>query len=249
MARSMQESILEHNRKATRSAADCPTTPGRGWKSCCATTSDPPGYLSRALPFREGEIDGDYDHLARVLEWSAGGDGRAGANAANEAPLRFPRDGARGRQRRPIPAIRSGCRPMPVRARRMCCRSASSACCSGHRPVEDPVSDLYARRRGQHGEPRVRRPCRLDHARRRRAGRARSRGSKAGGPAREKLRAGAATVHRGAGDAGRPEDPDHPRLLRSGPAPVSARGQHRRRISRCSTRRWSSRCSPKRAGT
>lgn len=33
------------------------------------------GYLSRALPFREGETDGDYDHLARVLEWSAGGDG------------------------------------------------------------------------------------------------------------------------------------------------------------------------------
>jgi ATP-dependent helicase/nuclease subunit B len=32
------------------------------------------GYLSRALPFREGETDGDYDHLARVLEWSAGGD-------------------------------------------------------------------------------------------------------------------------------------------------------------------------------
>ena len=32
------------------------------------------GYLSRALPFREGEMDGDYDHLARVLEWSAGGD-------------------------------------------------------------------------------------------------------------------------------------------------------------------------------
>jgi ATP-dependent helicase/nuclease subunit B len=30
------------------------------------------GYLSRALPFREGDTDGDYDHLARVLEWSAG---------------------------------------------------------------------------------------------------------------------------------------------------------------------------------
>jgi ATP-dependent helicase/nuclease subunit B len=30
------------------------------------------GYLSRALPFRAGDVDGDYDHLARVLEWSAG---------------------------------------------------------------------------------------------------------------------------------------------------------------------------------
>ena len=32
------------------------------------------GYLSRALPFREGDTDGTYDHLARVLEWSAGAD-------------------------------------------------------------------------------------------------------------------------------------------------------------------------------
>ncbi len=31
-------------------------------------------YLSRALPFKEGDVSGDYDHLARVLEWSAGGD-------------------------------------------------------------------------------------------------------------------------------------------------------------------------------
>ncbi|WP_027230899.1 double-strand break repair protein AddB [Phyllobacterium sp. UNC302MFCol5.2] len=31
------------------------------------------GYLSRALPFKEGDLTGDYDHLARVLEWSAGG--------------------------------------------------------------------------------------------------------------------------------------------------------------------------------
>lgn len=31
------------------------------------------GYLSRALPFRETDLTGDYDHLARVLEWSAGG--------------------------------------------------------------------------------------------------------------------------------------------------------------------------------
>ncbi|MGH6762173.1 MAG: double-strand break repair protein AddB [Phyllobacterium sp.] len=30
------------------------------------------GYLSRAMPFKEGDVTGDYDHLARVLEWSAG---------------------------------------------------------------------------------------------------------------------------------------------------------------------------------
>lgn len=36
------------------------------------------GYLSRALPMREGDMEGDYDHLARVLEWSAGGDNAEG---------------------------------------------------------------------------------------------------------------------------------------------------------------------------
>ena len=39
------------------------------------------GYRSRALPFREGETDGDYDHLARVLEWSAGGSDAEGEDA------------------------------------------------------------------------------------------------------------------------------------------------------------------------
>jgi ATP-dependent helicase/nuclease subunit B len=32
------------------------------------------GYLSRALPFREGDTSGAYDHLARVQEWSAAGE-------------------------------------------------------------------------------------------------------------------------------------------------------------------------------
>ena len=39
------------------------------------------GYLSRALPFKEGDMEGDYDHLARVLEWSAGGDSEEGDTA------------------------------------------------------------------------------------------------------------------------------------------------------------------------
>lgn len=33
------------------------------------------GYLARLLPFRPDEALGDYDHLARTLEWSAGTDG------------------------------------------------------------------------------------------------------------------------------------------------------------------------------
>ncbi|PHP68956.1 double-strand break repair protein AddB [Zhengella mangrovi] len=36
------------------------------------------GYVSRLLPLAEGAADGDYDHLARVLEWSAGNDGKDG---------------------------------------------------------------------------------------------------------------------------------------------------------------------------
>lgn len=39
------------------------------------------GYISRALPFSEASADGDYDHLARVLEWSAGGDDADGDGA------------------------------------------------------------------------------------------------------------------------------------------------------------------------
>lgn len=44
-----------------------------------ASFADPAqGYRSRVLPFREREMDGDYDHLARVLEWSSGSDGEQG---------------------------------------------------------------------------------------------------------------------------------------------------------------------------
>lgn len=39
------------------------------------------GYKSRVLPFREGDVSGDYDHLARVLEWSAGGDAGEGGDS------------------------------------------------------------------------------------------------------------------------------------------------------------------------
>jgi ATP-dependent helicase/nuclease subunit B len=36
--------------------------------------SEANGYLSRALPFREGDTSGAYDHLARVQEWTAAGE-------------------------------------------------------------------------------------------------------------------------------------------------------------------------------
>lgn len=68
------ESILEHNRNA-KSAAELSEEAWARLETLLIHYRDPgTGYLSRALPFREGETDGDYDHLARVLEWSAGGD-------------------------------------------------------------------------------------------------------------------------------------------------------------------------------
>ncbi len=69
-----EESILDYNRKP-RTAADLSEEAWARLEKLLLHYADPAtGYLSRALPFREGESDGDYDHLARVLEWSAGGD-------------------------------------------------------------------------------------------------------------------------------------------------------------------------------
>ena len=69
-----EESILEHNRRP-RTATDLAEEAWARLEKLLAHYDDPlTGYLSRALPFRAGETDGDYDHLARVLEWSAGGD-------------------------------------------------------------------------------------------------------------------------------------------------------------------------------
>jgi len=68
----IEESILEHNKKK-REAVELSEVAWRKLEDLLhhyAERSN--GYLSRALPFREGEVEGDYDHLARVLEWSAG---------------------------------------------------------------------------------------------------------------------------------------------------------------------------------
>jgi ATP-dependent helicase/nuclease subunit B len=77
-----EESILDYNRKP-RSAADLSQEAWARLEKLLFHYHDPKtGYLSRALPMREGEADGDYDHLARVLEWSAGGDGADGGGEA-----------------------------------------------------------------------------------------------------------------------------------------------------------------------
>ncbi|RWM10309.1 double-strand break repair protein AddB [Mesorhizobium sp.] len=68
-----EESILEYNRKP-KTANELAEEAWARLERLLFHYADPAtGYLSRALPFREGEADGDYDHLARVLEWSAGG--------------------------------------------------------------------------------------------------------------------------------------------------------------------------------
>lgn len=68
------ESILQHARKE-KTADELADEAWRRLGELLAYYDDPgSGYLSRALPFREGDVSGDYDHLARVLEWSAGTD-------------------------------------------------------------------------------------------------------------------------------------------------------------------------------
>ncbi|TAN04611.1 MAG: double-strand break repair protein AddB [Rhizobiaceae bacterium] len=68
------ESILQHARSIKTADALCE----EAWQrlgELFAHYDDPAnGYLSRAIPFREGDVSGDYDHLARVQEWSAGSD-------------------------------------------------------------------------------------------------------------------------------------------------------------------------------
>lgn len=71
----IEESILEYNRQV-KSADQLSTKAWERLERLLAYYgSETTGYLSRALPFREGDTSGYYDHLARVLEWSAGGDG------------------------------------------------------------------------------------------------------------------------------------------------------------------------------
>ncbi len=67
-----EESILEFKRE-TRSASQLSETAWARLEKLLTLYNDPArGYPSRSLPFREGDTSGDYDHLARVLEWSAG---------------------------------------------------------------------------------------------------------------------------------------------------------------------------------
>lgn len=68
----VEESILKHGKQTVDAAA----LSLRAWQQAIRLMEfyqiRENGYLSRALPQRERAMDGDYDHLARVREWSAG---------------------------------------------------------------------------------------------------------------------------------------------------------------------------------
>ena len=70
------ESILKS--KKNDEGIDAETLGERAWAKLSAMiayyASDTNGYISRAMPFKAGDLEGDYDHLARVMEWSSGGD-------------------------------------------------------------------------------------------------------------------------------------------------------------------------------
>lgn len=68
------ESILQHA-KSVKLAEELAEEAWQRLGDLLAYYDDPSsGYLSRAIPFREGDMSGDYDHLARAPEWSAGSD-------------------------------------------------------------------------------------------------------------------------------------------------------------------------------
>jgi ATP-dependent helicase/nuclease subunit B len=71
------ESILKIGSGSNGSEKSAPELGELSWRRLTELLTayrDPhKGYLSRALPFKESDLTGDYDHLARVLEWSAGG--------------------------------------------------------------------------------------------------------------------------------------------------------------------------------
>ncbi len=70
------ESILKS--KENDQSIDAETLGERAWVKLKATIAyyacEANGYISRAMPFKAGDLEGDYDHLARVMEWSSGGE-------------------------------------------------------------------------------------------------------------------------------------------------------------------------------
>ena len=116
------------------------------------------------------------------------------------------------------------------------------------RSGRDPLPDLHQGRRGRDGAARLRDARQMDDARRRRARARRSQSLQGRAPTADEMRAGAAALRQGAGDAGRAEDPDDPCLLRAAAARVSVRGERARPVHRARRfrRRGADRDGPRR---
>ncbi len=78
----IEETILEYRQSIKSAEALSHEAWERLEKLIAHYGNETNGYLSRAVPFREGDVSGYYDHLARVLEWSAGGDDAGNEGAA-----------------------------------------------------------------------------------------------------------------------------------------------------------------------
>ncbi|MCP1199013.1 double-strand break repair protein AddB [Notoacmeibacter sp. MSK16QG-6] len=73
------KSALAQNKKQVVSASDLADQAWERLVEQMLFYRDPAhGYVARLLPFRQDEALGDYDHLARTLEWSAGTDSETG---------------------------------------------------------------------------------------------------------------------------------------------------------------------------
>ncbi len=118
---------------------------------------------------------------------------------------------------------------------------------AGTEPQQHPLPHLHQGRRRRDADPAVPHPRRLGDAARRRAAR-RTDATSASPAARippDAARPRPHPVRPRAGDAGRAEDPDHPRLLRGAAAPLPARGRRRAAVRACSRTARPARCAPR----
>ena len=179
-----EESILTH-RKATRSAADLSGTPGSGWKRWSATTRIQARAICRAL-CRSVKAR----PTATMITSPACSNGRRAAMAnrarSNEDPVqRAPGDCVAAGHRRRSAQFRLGFRQCRVGQDACAVAARHPPAAAGHGPLEDPVPHLHARRGGEHGEARLRRPCRHGQCAPTPISPRTSRSWKASGPARK----------------------------------------------------------------
>ena len=183
------------------------------------------GYPARPFPQFAARYNA-YDHLARTREWSAAGGEPSGEtsrerarNSGDDAGAAGPRLRPRGfrlgvGQRRFRKDARAGAKGDPPAARRQCAGP-------------HPLPHLHQGGGGQYGRAGVQEPGCVVVARRRGA-RRRHRGDRRAAPARPSAAEACAKTFRArGGDAGRPENPDPARLLRTRPARRAFRGQCR----------------------